>query len=610
MESKCSLEEVHWRKLESEAVERAVQAGESGCVHEAKEAQPNGEVLGPWMHLEEQGVGHAFEYTREKDAPEWLRCKKSVFVAGGMVIKPGMYERWKAAGADAEILSWIKQGGYEVRVSDDGARGIFKKNGKIARENGTDLAVLVCELVLKETWEIVSEQELRQNGNILPMNLAPKPSKSPPWRIICNAIELNQFIKTWRVRYESLKSLGVMLKERREGVEAQWAFSIDLEDAYYSMLLKEGSTRSLFGSKVFMPAELLCKLKEAGFLPKELEVSEGKGQDVCIQPQGLPMGFTNSCAIWTKVSRVLTRLWRERGWSVIGYIDDFLFLANSEKEAWVMLKQALRDIEELGLAPSYKKTIVPTRRLKFLGVLVDLELQRFFIPGEKVEDLKKLARAVRERDIVTMRELASVAGKVIAMSVAIPAARLLTKACYQLVRPGGEEDVGYDAEVEVSEEVRVELGELLQWIDIWNQRGAPIKRRLQMQEVRVIADAGTGWGYRLDGVARGLEWGEGSVAQAGDWSQAESELYQPWKELLVVEKMLEVEGERLRGASLLLLSDATAAVAYINKGSGPSDFMSKVMKRIFTRCVELELSLMADHVSGDLMKGGLIVKVG
>ena len=37
-------------------------------------------------------------------------------------MKPGMYEKWKAAGADEEILGWIKQGGYEVWVSEDGGR--------------------------------------------------------------------------------------------------------------------------------------------------------------------------------------------------------------------------------------------------------------------------------------------------------------------------------------------------------------------------------------------------------------------------------------------------------------------------------------------------------
>ena len=39
------------------------------------------------------------------------------------------------------------------------------------------------------------------------------------------------------------------------------------------------------------------------------------------------------------------------------------------------------------------------------------------------------------------------------------------------------------------------------------------------------------------------------------------------------------EQEKLRGHSVLVLSDAMAAVAYINNGSGASDEMTKVMKR-------------------------------
>ena len=482
-----SGEEGFWRQKEREALERANEQGEAGGSFEGKEAQPNGEVLGPWLKLGEEPEGHAYEYTRETDSPEWLRSKESVFVAGGMVLKPEMYEKWKAAGADREILSWIKQGGYEVKVSEDGARGIFKKNGKIARENGTALALLVCELLLKETWELVAEKKLREGGNILPLNLAPKPSKEPPWRIICNAIDLNFFCNTWRVRYESLKSLGVMLRDP----ESDWLFSIDLEDAYYSMLLKDDATRGLFGAKVEMPAELMQKLRDAGLVHEGLGLGVSGGESVCIQPRGLPMGFTNSCAIWTKISRVLTRMWRERGWRVCGYIDDFLFVASSEEEAWKMLKQALRDIEALGLAPSYKKTIQPTRRLKFLGILVDARLQRFFVPGEKIEKIQLLAKAVAERDVVTMRELASVAGKVMSVSIAIPAVRLLTRECYNLVRPDRESE-GYDASVPVSEEVRGELLELCEWIQVWNRKGAPIRRRVGMQEVRVIADAGTG----------------------------------------------------------------------------------------------------------------------
>ena len=427
-----------------------------------------------------------------------------------------------------------------------------------------------------------------RGGGILPLNLAPKPSKQPPWRIICNAIALNKYVSKWKCSYESLKSCGMIVSK------GSWMFSVDLEDAYYSMWLQSES-RGLFGAKVKMEPEMIERLQKAGLVPEGAVGSDG----LCIQPKGLPMGFTNSCAIWTKISRVLTRMWRERGWKCIGYIDDFLFVASSEQEAWEMLRRVLKDIEWLGLAPSYKKTIVPTRRLKFLGILVDSELQRFFVPGEKVEKIKALARAVQVMDVASMRELASVAGKIVSISVAIPAARLLTKECYEMIRP---KEWDFEEEVSITPELRAEMAELLLWIDQWNRKGAPMRRCLQMQEVRVVADAGTGWGYRLDGEHRGVVLTDASIAQAGEWEEDERELFQPWKELLVFEKMLEVEGDRLKGRAVLFLSDATAAVRYINKGSGPSSFMCAVMKRIFRRCVELELSVWAEHVSGEWMK--------
>ena len=74
------------------------------------------------------------------------------------------------------------------------------------------------------------------------------------------------------------------------------------------------------------------------------------------------------------------------------------------------------------------------------------------------------------------------------------------------------------------------------------------------------------------------------------------------RELYSIEKCIMAEHERLRGHSVLVLSDAMAAVAYINKCSGPSDEMTKVMKRIFRVCVQNEISLRSEHLTGVSMK--------
>ena len=74
-----------------------------------------------------------------------------------------------------------------------------------------------------------------------------------------------------------------------------------------------------------------------------------------------------------------------------------------------------------------------------------------------------------------MREIASVAGKVISMAVAIPAARMLTRASYALIRPSEAE---WDDEIQLTPELAAEMQEIIVNMRRWNRFGAPIRKEL------------------------------------------------------------------------------------------------------------------------------------
>ena len=243
--------------------------------------RPDESVLGTWIQGEELPEGHEADYAKPPEGnPAWMQEMGSVFVAGAMHAE-GMVEKWKAMGASQEVLKWVREGGYTIKVSDEG-RGIFKRNGKTARLHNTELVTLVIELLMKETWEVVRRDQLY---NLIPLNLAPKPSKVPPWRIITDAREVNEHIAPWKFRYETLKSVPLLLNK------GDWMLTMDLEDAYYSCLLTEDS-RNLFGAKVSMGKEQWQQLKEKGLVPEDLEHTVES--DVYIRPRGLPMGFRGS----------------------------------------------------------------------------------------------------------------------------------------------------------------------------------------------------------------------------------------------------------------------------------------------------------------------------
>jgi len=400
----------------------------------------------------------------------------------------GMEQRWRAFGANDQILSWISEGGYKVKVSEEGV-GFKQRNGKLAVEHADAVVTLVVELLKKGSWELVEEAELK---NIIPINLAPKPTKDPPWRLISDARSVNEFVKAWKFKMECLKAVPMIVNP------GDWMFTIDLEDAYYSAGLHPES-RGLFGHKVMLPVAALKVLAEAGLLPEGWSAEVER--EVCLQPVGLPMGFRNSCAVWSYIGRVLTAKWRRQGIRCLGYIDDFIFAATSAEECERIRDVVLQDLVWLGLATSYGKSMAKaSQRVMFLGLLVDSVAMRYFLPGERLDKLEAAVKkmAVME-DEPSMRELASIAGKVVSLAAAVPAVRLLTRECYELIRPT---QGGWESKVPITEELKAELLLVASDVRAWNRRGAPIRRRLGATQLRVITDASKyGYGYRIDGSA-------------------------------------------------------------------------------------------------------------
>ena len=92
------------------------------------------------------------------------------------------------------------------------------------------------------------------------------------------------------------------------------------------------------------------------------------------------------------------------------------------------------------------------------------------------------------------------------------------------------------------------------------------------------------------------------MAEAGKWISDDKDLWQVWRELQGVKECITAEADLLAGKSVLVLLDAIGAVKYTNNGMGQSVEMMAIMKRIFRLCVRKEISMWAEHLSGDKMK--------
>ena len=612
--------ELWWDQQEQAALAQCLSGEDVGGLVKPDECAPDQRVLGSWVMDDLVGavrglepVERAQEGTNEQN-PEWAkeRAKDHVFEAQKLL---RFKQQFEEAGADEVVLSWFDQGGFDARMSEqliaelaaDGALqpvGIEKRNGAIARENEADLRMVVMEALRKGAYEVTTRLGV---DNVIPMNLAPKPTKDPPWRLISNATEPNEFFPLWSVRYETLRTVPLVVRP------GDWLFSIDLTDAYHQFALTVKSRR-LFGHSIRLQQEDVQRLEGLSLLPEEFLWDRGASWvTVFLRPVGLPMGFRNSCAVWTKITRVLTSKWRREGRRLVHLLDDFLFAVDSSKsreEAQLEVMEVLDDMERLGLQINWGKSVLTVSKcLLFLGMLVDSLAYRFFVPAKKVEKLRALVEEMvrgggdgRASGVVveaTFRLLAKAVGKVVSMQIAVPAVRMMTSELYSFIRPEGD----WDKSVPLTQAVIDELVQVVGWIERFNVVGNPIRRFTGMEELRLTVDAGTGVGWRLDGKGVTAEVNPAARLVAKDWADGDQEKWQCWNELKALELAVEGECEALSGRMVLVRADAVTTVRYVNKGSGPSEFLTAVMKRIWHKCVRFAIALVAEHIQGVMMIG-------
>ena len=256
--------------------------------------------------------------------------------------------------------------------------------------------------------------------------------------------------------------------------------------------------------------------------------------EIFARPVTLPQGFTLSCAIFTKLTRQVVRMWRARSYRLAHILDDFLFACQCILTLIAMRCDILEDLRKLGLFVSWSKSILtPTQIIKWVGFVINTILMKIFVPGEKVIKFEtavtnfKEDLAIQPTPHATFRTMASIVGKLISFVPAMPAARMFSRETYACIRPKNHD---FDATGPVTPEMVQQLTGAIKHIRPLNTKGAPIRRKAKMLSLRLMLDGSVdGFGYRLDGVTRDIKWGSSSTAVALEWTARPDE-WQAWRE--------------------------------------------------------------------------------
>ena len=145
----------------------------------------------------------------------------------------------------------------------------------------------------------------------------------------------------------------------------------------------------------------------------------------------LPFGLSPAPQVFTKLIRQLIKYWRAKAIRVVIYIDDGIGGAGTFENAMIISQQVKSDLVGCGFTLNKKSVWTPTQQLAWLGHILNFKTGIIAITEEKINKFKQSIRYALSVNRIKVMELASIAGQIIAMYLAIGSwARLMTRSMF------------------------------------------------------------------------------------------------------------------------------------------------------------------------------------
>lgn len=383
-------------------------------------------------------------------------------------------------------------------------------------------------------------------------NLFTVPKKDGSVRPILDLKMLNRHVRVRKFKMESLRSVVASLER------GEFLASIDIRDAYLHIPIARSHQRFLrfaVGSEHF-------------------------------QFVALPFGLATAPRVFTKVLAPLMALLRARGIAVIPYLDDLLVKAPSKADCLSSLSISLDTLSRFGwVINRQKSSLVPSPRLEFLGMILDTQAARIFLPQDKIRSLQSGVSLLCSSSHQSIRFSMRVLGRMVSCFEAIPYAQFHTRLLQRAILARWDGSLNsLDKRILLPVSVRTDL----QW---WLVSPTILQGRsfLPLTWEVVTTDASlSGWGAVF-----------GSLTVQGKWSAEESRLQINILELRAIFLALSHWSSLLQGHPVRIQTDNTTAVAYLNHQGGTRSSAALLEASRSLRWAELHVpALSAVHIPG------------
>lgn len=411
----------------------------------------------------------------------------------------------------------------------------------------------VCESEIRDLLDKKAVTEISFGSHRFVCSFFSIPKKNGGFRPIVNLKNLNKFLIYHHFKMESLETVKQILRK------GDWIVKLDLKDAYTTVPMYEGHQ------------DFLCFLWKT----KMFRFS-------C-----LPFGLSSAPRCFTKIMRVVVTFLRRRGIRLIIYLDDFLIMNVSRDKLLEDINIVLVTLKALGFLINLSKSVLtPSKRLEYLGVMLDTESLQFSLPVEKVLNVKLLCSKALSRDKINLRQLASLLGNFNWAIISIPFAQAHYRSLQQIyISESKRNHYNLNAFCRLSSEARHELIWWLNNIDFVNGKRCCPKD----PDLLICSDASlSGWGACCD-----------DVNTRGPWTSSESDYHINQLELLAAFYALRSFADHARNIAIRVCLDNATAVSYINKCGGTKSRSLTILARLVSSwCETRNISVEAVYIPG------------
>lgn len=309
----------------------------------------------------------------------------------------------------------------------------------------------------------------------------------------------------------------------------------------------------------------------------------------------LPFGWKASAYIYHTVGLIATGYIRSLGVPCSQYIDDRHFgqlttasscrwsdFMKAEAAAYIAVSVLTLLGYTLALSKSHLK---PSQAVKYLGYISDSNLCAFVLPEEKKVKFRELREEILASQECGVKKLQKFAGKTSSFSVAVPAARLYSRACFRAISKASKNS---RSSVKISGELRKEIS-YWRFLDSWEDCLPWFPERHQV--VNSFTDASkSGWGASLS-----LE-NEGTLSVRDYWSSEDAAKPIVIKEALAILYALRALRDKISNSRVDCRSDNLSVIQAWNHQGCKNKQLSDVIKEIYEVSLGFNIILVLSFV--------------